>query len=183
MASTLPGQAVPRLTVVVMGVCGTGKTAVATGIAQRLGLGVIEGDDLHDAAAVAKMRQGTPLTDTDRWPWLARIGVALADAGAAPSGVAASCSALRLSYRDRLRQACPGLQFVFLDGDPDLIARRMGARSGHYMPTTLLQSQLQTLERPGDDEPDVVRLSIEPPVADVVDAAVQALRARRESPA
>lgn len=178
MTTTAPARAGQRVTVVVMGVCGTGKSSVASGMAQRLGLGCIEGDDLHDPAAVAKMRQGIPLTDDDRWPWLARIGAALADARAAPGGVTASCSALRKVYRDRLRQACPGLQFVFLDGDADLIARRMAARSGHYMPTTLLQSQLQTLERPGADEADVVRLDVGPPVTEVVDAAVQALLAR-----
>jgi carbohydrate kinase (thermoresistant glucokinase family) len=152
---------------------------VSQGIAQRLGLGVIEGDDLHDPAAVLRMRQGIALTDDDRWPWLDRVGAALGDVVAAPGGAVASCSALRRVYRDQLRRACPGLLFVFLDGDAALIAPRMAARSGHYMPTSLLHSQLQTLERPGDDEPDVLRLGIEPPVTDVVEAAVLALQARR----
>ncbi|MEY4748749.1 MAG: hypothetical protein RIQ60_963 [Pseudomonadota bacterium] len=167
-----------RLTVIVMGVCGTGKSTVAEGVARALGLSCIEGDDLHSAANVEKMRQGTPLTDADRWPWLDRVGAALADTTAAPAGAVASCSALRRAYRDRLRAACPGLRFVFLDGDEALIAARMGQRSGHYMPTTLLASQLRTLERPGADElaADVTRLDIAQPVDVLLLAVTQALR-------
>lgn len=167
----------PRLAVVVMGVCGSGKSTVAEGIAQQLGLHCIDGDDLHGPANVAKMSQGIALTDADRWPWLDRIGAALADARAAPAGVALSCSALRRSYRDRLRAACPGVRFVFLDGDAALIARRMQQRRDHYMPPALLQSQLGTLERPGADEPDVLRVDIAADAGAVIAAALEALAA------
>jgi gluconokinase len=164
-----------RLTVIVMGVSGTGKSTVAEGVARALGLACIEGDDLHSPANVEKMRQGTPLTDADRWPWLDRVGAALADA---------SCSALRRVYRDRLRAACPGLRFVFLDGCENLIAARMRQRSGHYMPTTLLTSQLQTLEHPGADEvaTDVTRLDIAQPAEALVQAAIAALVLRSPAP-
>jgi gluconokinase len=173
-----------RLTVIVMGVSGTGKSTVAEGVARALGLACIEGDDLHSPANVEKMRQGTPLTDADRWPWLDRVGAALADAAAAPAGAVASCSALRRVYRDRLRAACPGLRFVFLDGCENLIAARMRQRSGHYMPTTLLTSQLQTLEHPGADEvaTDVTRLDIAQPAEALVQAAIAALVLRSPAP-
>jgi gluconokinase len=166
-----------RLNLIVMGVCGTGKSTVAAGLGAALGLACIEGDDLHSAASVAKMRDGIALADDDRWPWLDRVGTALADAASAPTGAVASCSALRRVYRERLRAACPGLRFIFLDGTETLIAARMGRRSGHYMPTTLLTSQLQTLERPGVDEAaDVLRLDIDQPAEALIQAALQALR-------
>ncbi len=167
----------PRPAVVVMGVCGCGKSTVAEGLARQLGLRCIDGDDLHGPANVAKMSQGIALTDADRWPWLDRIGAALADTRAAPAGVALSCSALRRRYRDRLRAACPGVRFVFLDGDAALIASRMQQRRGHYMPPALLQSQLGTLERPGADEPDVLRVDIAADAGGVIAAALAALGA------
>ena len=166
-----------RLAVVVMGVSGSGKSTVGAGIAAALGLHFIDGDGLHSAASVALMQAGTPLRDEDRWPWLDRIGARLSDAAQWPDGVAIACSALKRSYRDRIRRAAPGVRFVFLDGPADLIRARMAGRTGHYMPSTLLESQLQTLESPGADETDVQRVSTELPADSVVDVAVIALRA------
>ncbi|MET3498402.1 gluconokinase [Variovorax boronicumulans] len=157
-----------RLAVVVMGVSGCGKSSVAAGLADRLGVPWIDGDDLHAPEAVVRMRGGQPLTDEDRWPWLARIGACLADPHAAPRGVVVACSALKRAYRDRLRMAAPGLSFVFLDGADALIQRRLQERRGHYMPPALLQSQLRTLEKPGAGEPDVLHIDIDQPIASIV---------------
>jgi gluconokinase len=170
-ASDLPAR--PRLSLVVMGVSGTGKSAVAEGLSAALGLGCHDGDDLHAPEKVAKMRAGIPLQDEDRWPWLDRIGGCLAQA-AAP-GAVVSCSALRRSHRDRIRHAAPGVRFIFLYGNPALIRERMQRRSGHFMPASLLESQLQTLEWPCLDERDVVSQDITAPVAAVVAQAVAAL--------
>jgi carbohydrate kinase (thermoresistant glucokinase family) len=168
----------PARCLVVMGVCGSGKSAVAAALADRLGLQALDADDLHAPEAVARMRAGIALRDEDRWPWLDRVGQRLRQAAAPPGpGIAVACSALRRIYRDRLRAACPGLRFVFLDGDPALLAARLAAREGHYMPPALLPSQLRTLERPGPDEPDVHRVDIAPPLAAVVAQALAALAA------
>ncbi len=158
-----------------MGVSGSGKSTVAAGIASALGLHFIDGDSLHSAASVALMRAGTPLRDDDRWPWLDRIGARLSDAAQWPDGVVIACSALKRVYRDRIRSAAPGVRFVFLDGPGDLIRARMAGRTGHYMPSTLLESQLRTLEPPDAGETDAQRVSIELPVDAVIDAAVLAL--------
>ena len=159
-----------------MGVSGCGKSTVAEGIAAALGLACIDGDDLHTAESVAKMKSGTPLSDDDRWPWLDRIGARLCDAATEPAGVAVACSALRRAYRDRLRQAAPEVRFVFLDGAPELIRTRMLARTGHYMPPGLLDSQLRTLERPVADEPSVVAVNIDATPDEIVRSAVAALQ-------
>lgn len=166
----------PAPCVVVMGVSGSGKSAVAEALADRLGLQALDADTLHAPEAVARMRAGIALRDEDRWPWLDRVGQRLQQA-ALPggTGIAVACSALRRSYRDRLRAACPGLRFLYLDGDPALLADRLAARKGHYMPPSLLPSQLQTLERPGADEPDVLRIDIAPPLDAVVAQALAAL--------
>jgi gluconokinase len=164
-----------RIALVVMGVSGSGKSSVAAGIAQALGLLVVDGDGLHSAESVARMKSGTPLRDQDRWPWLERIGRRLADEAQWPRGVVIACSALRRAYRDRIRAGAPGVRFVFLDGPAEVIRSRMAGRSGHYMPESLLASQLQTLEAPGPDETDVLRLGIELPVQAVIAEAVRAL--------
>ena len=170
--------------VVVMGVSGCGKSTVAHALAQARGARDLDADDLHSARSVARMRAGIALTDADRWPWLDRVGAALADRGAAPHGVVVACSALRRAYRDRLRAACPGLRFVFLDGDPATIRQRLLGRTGHYMPSTLLDSQLATLEPPGAQEPDVLRLDLREPLAQLVAAAQVWLgSADRQAPA
>lgn len=157
-----------RIAVVVMGVSGSGKSTVAAGIANALGLHFIDGDSLHSPENVAKMHAGIALRDEDRWPWLDRIGACLADAAQWPQGLAVACSALKRAYRDRIRRAAPGVRFVFLDGPADLIRARMGGRTGHYMPGALLASQLRTLEPPGADETDVQRVSIEMSASEIV---------------
>jgi gluconokinase len=175
MSERASGATKRRLAVVVMGVSGSGKSTVASGIGAALGLHFIDGDSLHSSASVAKMQAGTPLQDADRWPWLDRIGAALADAAQWPQGVVIACSALRRSYRDRIRAAAPGVRFVFLDGPRDLIGSRMAGRSGHYMPGTLLDSQFRTLEVPGEDETDVRRMPIDHPASEIVRRTVHEL--------
>ena len=126
--------------IVVMGVSGAGKSTVGEALAHRLDVPFVDADDLHPAANVEKMRTGTPLTDDDRWPWLDLVGAALA--AAEPPGIVVACSALRRAYRDRLRAVAPDVAFVALEGDPEVLAERLGARAGHFMPATLLASQL-----------------------------------------
>jgi|SRR5664279_5328592 len=170
------GSRQDRLPIVVMGVSGSGKSTLATGLASALSLDSIDSDALHLPQSVSKMAAGTPLTDSDRWPWLDRIAARLADADAYPLGLVVACSALKRSYRDRLRRATSGLRFVFLDGPPALIASRLGGRSGHFMPSALLESQLQALERPGRDEPDVLHLNIESSIDSLIRRAAQTLQ-------
>ncbi|MDQ2926705.1 MAG: gluconokinase [Pseudomonadota bacterium] len=166
----------PRIAVVVMGVSGSGKSTIGAGIAESLGLHFIDGDALHSPESVAKMQAGTPLQDDDRWPWLDRIGACLADSTRWPRGVVIACSALKRAYRDRIRAAAPGVRFVFLDGTEALIHSRLAGRSGHYMPSALLASQLRTLEVPSADEGDVQRLGVELAANDIVERAVLALK-------
>jgi gluconokinase len=136
-----------------MGVSGSGKSTLAAVLAQALDCPFLDGDDFHDTAAIAKMRAGEPLTDDDRWPWLDRLGRAIGEALASDATAVAACSALRRSYRDRLRGAIPSpARFVLLDASRDELQRRLDHRAGHYMPSSLLASQLATLERPGPDE-------------------------------
>lgn len=132
--------------VVVMGVSGSGKTTVGAALADALGMPFTDGDALHPAANVAKMSAGIPLTDEDRAPWLDAIGAVLA---AGP--VVVACSALKRAYRDRLRTAAPDLQLVYLEADRDVLRDRMSQRT-HFMPPSLLDSQLATLEPPSADE-------------------------------
>lgn len=136
----------------VMGVSGAGKTLVGTLLAGALGVAFLEGDDLHPADNVRRMAQGIPLTDDDRRGWLAGIASRLAEARRTDTGLVVACSALKGAYRDVLRRADPDIRFVHLTGDPALIARRLSQRVGHYMPATLLGSQLATLEPPTPEE-------------------------------
>lgn len=145
-----------------MGVSGSGKTTVGAALAHDLGLELVDGDALHPAANVAKMAAGIPLDDADRAPWLDAIGAVLA---AGP--VVVACSALKRVYRDRLRAAAPTLQLVFLDGERDVLASRMAARPDHFMPASLLDSQLATLEPPAPDE-HALTVDIDEPVATIV---------------
>jgi carbohydrate kinase (thermoresistant glucokinase family) len=137
---------------VVMGVSGTGKTTIAEALRRDLGWAFVEGDDLHSPANVAKMSAGTPLTDEDRWPWLETIVAWTATEDAGQRDTVVSCSALRRSYRDLLRTAPGRTVFVHLTGTAELLAERMAGRSGHFMPSALLQSQLSTLEPLQPDE-------------------------------
>jgi len=138
--------------VVVMGVSGSGKTTVAELLARQLGWRFVEGDRLHPEANVEKMRQGTPLTDADRAPWLDRIGEELKNWAAEGRSGVMTCSALKRAYRDRIRSARPDVRFVHLKGSEALIEGRVGARHHEYMPASLLRSQFETLEEPAPDE-------------------------------
>ncbi|MBD5785117.1 gluconokinase [Cellulosimicrobium terreum] len=137
---------------VVMGVAGSGKTTVATLLADRLHTTYAEADQFHPQANIDKMSAGTPLTDDDRWPWLEAIRDWLSDEARAGRSGVVTCSALRRSYRDLLRSAYGTVCFVHLDGTVELLSERMEHRSGHFMPTSLLPSQLATLEPLADDE-------------------------------
>ncbi|MEY9952989.1 gluconokinase [Leifsonia sp. EB34] len=159
--------------VVVMGVSGSGKSTVGALVAEALGAGFVDGDDLHPAANVEKMRQGIPLTDDDREPWLRAVGRTLAEAG--PAGMVVACSALKRAYRDLIRAEAPGVFFAELDGGHDLLAERM-IRPGHFMPASLLDSQLATLEPLQLDE-EGVRLDVAAPPAELVAAIVEDVRA------
>jgi len=174
--SSAPAPQAAPLHLVVMGVSGCGKSSVGQQLAQALGLGFVEGDALHPPENVARMAAGTPLTDADRAGWLAVIGQQLAQARKAGTGLVVSCSALKRSYRDGLRATCPGLRFLHLHGSANLLRQRMQARNGHYMPPSLLDSQLATLELPGADE-HAITLDVAPPTAQVVAAALRSLRA------
>ena len=149
--------------VVVMGVSGCGKSTVGALLAQALHCEFVEGDALHPAHNVEKMAAGQPLTDDDRAGWLQAIAARLADAHAHGRSLVASCSALKRRYRDVLRSGAPDLRFVFLHGQPALLAQRMALRTGHYMPASLLDSQLATLEPPGaDEQPIALEFSLPP---------------------
>ena len=166
----------PTLRLIIMGVSGCGKSTMAQALGERLGLQMVDGDDLHLPESVAKMRSGIALEDADRWPWLDRIAAYLSQADA--PGRVVACSALKRVYRDRIRAQAGDVCFVFLDGDFELIDRRMRQRVGHYMQPDLLNSQFRTLEKPQADETDVIRLSITEPVQDMVMHALAALQAR-----
>lgn len=144
---------------VVMGVSGVGKSTVAELLSQRAGLRYVDADDLHGEANIAKMSAGTPLTDDDRWPWLARVGAELASA---PTAVVA-CSALKRSYRDSLRAQAPDTVFILLAADAAQISTQVSSREGHFMPPTLLQSQLAALEPLEADEQGMVIVVDGPP--------------------
>ena len=149
-----------------MGVSGSGKSTLGPLLARELHCQFLEGDDFHDGAAVAKMRAGQALCDDDRWPWLDRLGAAIGSAIADQGLAVAACSALRRSYRDRLVAAIPVLtRFVLLDNSRDELERRLASRVRHYMPPSLLDSQLETLERPGADEAAVAFDASAPPDA------------------
>ncbi|MFI9613935.1 gluconokinase [Streptomyces sp. NPDC052023] len=160
--------------VVVMGVAGTGKTTIGPLLAARLGVPYAEGDDFHPQANIDKMTAGTPLDDADRWPWLDAIG-AWAHERTGLGGVVSS-SALKRSYRDRLRAAAPGIVFVHLTGDRELIEDRMTHRHGHFMPAALLDSQFATLQPLQADEAGVA-VDVSGTPEQITELAVAALAA------
>jgi carbohydrate kinase (thermoresistant glucokinase family) len=159
---------------VVMGVSGSGKSTVAKPLAERLGWPFQEGDDLHPAANVAKMKAGVPLDDADRAPWLDAIRDWIAERLRADGGGVVTCSALRHAYRDRLRRAGEGVTFIYLDGSKAVIGERIAQRHGHFMPPALLDSQFATLEEPTPDEHAIV-VDIDQPADRQVDEIIAAV--------
>lgn len=155
--------------VLVMGVSGCGKTTIARGLAGRLGWQFQEGDALHPAGNVTKMAGGTPLNDRDRAPWLAAIAAVMQGWHRAGVSGVVTCSALKLAYRDRLLRDLPGARLVYLCGDQTVIAVRLAARKGHFMPSHLLASQFATLEPPAPGEHPLIVPIDRPPTAVIAD--------------
>jgi gluconokinase len=160
--------------IVVMGVAGSGKTTVAALLAGRLGASFAEGDEFHPPANVAKMSAGVPLDDSDREPWLAAISRWLADHA---DGGVVTCSALKRTFRDRLRAAAPAAYFVHLSGDSEVVAARVAARADHFMPVALVASQFAALEPLEPDEHGLV-LDLDQPVGVIVDTCLTAVEGR-----
>jgi len=170
------GQAATvTVTLVVMGVSGVGKTSVAEALVARTGWVFQEGDDLHPEANRKKMAAGAPLDEDDRLPWLRRIAAWIGEQEAAGRDAVVTCSALRRSYRDLLREGHPSVRFVHLIAPPDLVAARIGARKGHFMPASLLRSQLDALEPLGPGEPGTAVETAGDPGA-IADDALERLR-------
>jgi gluconokinase len=161
------------MVVVLMGVSGAGKTEVGTRLAQALGGTFAEGDSYHPPANVAKMRSGVPLDDADRQPWLETLSREIGAWLDAGQTVVLACSALKQRYRDTLKAGRPCVRFVHLEGDPDLIHERLAGRRGHYMPASLLESQLAALEEPAD----AITVSIDAPPDAIVAEICTALEA------
>ena len=159
---------------VVMGVAGTGKTTVAERLAGILGLPMAEGDDFHPGSNRDKMSAGIPLVDDDRWPWLELLAAKLREWDK-EGGAVLACSALKRAYRDVLRTGAPAARFLHLTGPAEVLAERMGDREGHFMPGSLLRSQLDTLEAIEPDE-DALVLDVRADPDALVDAAVDWLR-------
>ena len=153
----------PPVNYVVMGVSGCGKSTVGAAFAAAIGGRFIDGDDLHPPENVAKMSAGVPLTDADRWPWLTLVGATLT------GDVVVGCSALKRAYRDRIRAVAGPVRFLHLAGSKAVIAARMAARPGHFMPLGLLDSQFAALEPPGPDE-DAVTVDIDQSLEAIVAA-------------
>ncbi len=168
-----------RPLVLVMGVSGSGKSTVGALLAAALRVPFADADGFHPPANISKMRAGLPLTDEDRWPWLAAIGAWL-DAQVVEGGVA-TCSALKRCYRARLLEGRPSVRLLHLAGEPALIEARQAARQGHFMPASLMASQFAALEPP-DDVEGCITLSIAQPPAGIVAAALAALTAGAQGP-
>ena len=164
---TVPDKTV----IVVMGVAGSGKTTIARLLAQDLGWKQTEADDLHNPESVAKMAAGIPLTDSDRAPWLRRICQRIDETG---GNQVVTCSALRRSYRDILRTADARVRFLHLHGSPETLAARIGARTDHFMPASMLTSQMETLEPLTADE-DGVSIDIAGTPTEIAQRALLAL--------
>ncbi|MCS5736354.1 gluconokinase [Herbiconiux daphne] len=167
----------PVSRIVVMGVSGSGKSLIGSALAARLGWAFVDADDLHPVANVAKMTAGTPLTDDDRWPWLDIVAQTLAASG---TGMVIACSALRRAYRDRIRTQAPDAVFLELVGTPELLAARVSGRTAHFMPVSLLASQLATLESLGDDERGAL-VDIDGTPGEVLERAIAAVAAVGEA--
>ena len=156
------------IVLLVAGVSGSGKTTVGTLLAERLGWTYAEADSFHPAANLAKMADHVPLNDADREPWLAAIGEWIDATTRAGKPAVVTCSGLKRSYRDRLRAGRPNVRLIYLDVDPETVAARLAARTGHFFPPELLASQFGDLEPPAEDE-DVIRLTVDAPPEALVD--------------
>lgn len=163
------GTTPPGARVVVMGVSGCGKSRVGTLIAERLGLPLVEGDEYHSERNRARMRSGVALTDADRADWLDTLGAQLQ---ARPAGAVLTCSALKVSYRDRLRAAVPGLRFAWLELDPQTALARVAQRPEHFFPAGLVATQFEALEAPAD-EPGVLRLDAAQAPGDIAESVAR----------
>ena len=166
--------------VVMMGVSGSGKTAVGAALAQRLRVPFADADDFHPPENIAKMSAGVPLTDDDREPWLRTIATWLGEH--ARHGGVVACSALKRSYRDLLREHATHTVFLHLHGDRDTLAARVAGRPGHFMPAALIDSQFATLEHLQADE-EGAALDVSAPVDDLVEQSLQILATKGGSPA
>ncbi len=169
------GDAANPCALVVMGVSGSGKSTIADRLAARLGWRCEDGDKFHPASNVAKMSAGHPLTDEDRWPWLQAIADEIDRVCKAGQRAVIACSALKHAYRDILVHGRNDVRIVFLDGTYDLIAGRLAARKGHFMPPGLLTSQFRTLEPPDANEHPVT-VSIDATVETIVDDIIRQLK-------
>jgi gluconokinase len=170
------------MNVVIMGVCGSGKTCVGRALAEHLGWRFLDADDFHPQPNVDKMAAGVPLEDADRWPWLDRLAAELACVEAGGGQAVLACSALRQRYRDRLSKGQTAqatarkLRWIYLKGDAETIAPRMASRRGHFMPASLLESQFAALEEPADAIVVDVRQSIEAQVREIAIALQREVR-------
>ncbi|WP_217450732.1 gluconokinase [Vogesella oryzae] len=165
-------------TIVLMGVCGSGKSVIGEKLAQMLGFSFVEGDNFHPAANIQRMEAGTPLTDQDRKQWLETLRDQIARAREQQQPMVLSCSALKRKYRQLLQSGDPTLLFIHLHGKRELIETRMQARADHFMPTTLLDSQLADLEPPAADEP-AITIDIDQPVEQLLQSLLQQLAQTR----
>ena len=165
----------PPCALVLMGVSGSGKSTIAEALAERIGWRCEDGDKFHPASNVAKMSAGQPLTDEDRWPWLKAIADEIDRLCGKDQPTVFACSALKRAYREVLVHGRDDVRIVFLDGTQALIAKRLAARKGHFMPADLLDSQFRTLEPPAPDE-GAVTVSIDGPVNAIVDEIISKLK-------
>lgn len=163
---------------IVMGVQGSGKSTIGTALAKMLGVPFVDGDSLHSAENIRLMASGHALTDEERLPWLQAVGEQLAASG--DSGVVVACSALKRSYRDLLRDHAPAMVTVYAKGGIELIRARISGRHHDYMPTTLLQSQFDTLEGRDEDEPGIT-VDVADTPDQIVERVVEFLAARAAS--
>ncbi|MDX7986959.1 gluconokinase [Xenorhabdus sp. 12] len=160
---------------VLMGVSGSGKSAVASGVARELGAAFLDGDFLHPRANITKMAQGHALNDDDRRPWLKALNDAIFAMQRTNHVSLLVCSALKKSYRDMLREGNSNLSFLYMKGDIDLIEDRLKVRKGHFFKPQMLISQFETLEEPGSDEKDVQHIDIQPALDDVIKKTIQVI--------
>ncbi|MGR5124873.1 gluconokinase [Vibrio harveyi] len=166
--------------VVVMGVCASGKTTIGEHLAKKLGRKFIDGDDLHPRANIQKMASGQPLNDDDRKPWLERIRDAAYSLESKNEHGIIVCSALKKIYRDQIREGNESVTFLFLDGSKELILERMRARQGHFMKENMVNSQFEALERP-ENEPRTIFVSIDATIEDVVSNAAELILVQDEA--